>query len=203
MSRRFDAVVLAGGTSVRLGTDKTRLAVGGRPLLDRVLAAVDAADRVVVVGDERPTARSVHWRREDPPRAGPAAAVVAGLTAVDADRVVVLAGDLAGVHPGTVGRLLAALDVEEVDGAVLTDAEGRRQHLTGAHRTEALRRAAQARDDWTGAPVHRLLAPLRIVTVPPLGDEARDIDTRADLAAAESAMESAMESATEQEEGPP
>jgi len=198
-SRRFDAVVLAGGTSARLGTDKTRLTVGGRSLLDRVLTAVDGADRVVVVGDERPTVRPVHWRQEDPPRAGPAAAVVAGLAAVRADRVVVLAGDLAHVHAGTVSRLLAALDAEGVDGAVLTDGAGRHQHLTGAHRTEALRGAADGRDDWSGAAVHRLLAPMRIVTVPPEGGESRDGDTVADLAAARSEDEAS----SEQEEGSP
>ena len=197
----FDAVILAGGTSARLGTDKTRLTIGGAPLLDRVLAAVDGADRVVVVGDPRPTARPVHWCREDPPLGGPAAGVVTGLAAVRADHVVVLAGDLPRLRTGTVTRLLAALAADGIDGALLTDTGGRRQHLTGAHRTAALRRAAAARSDWSGAAVHRLLAPLRIVTVPPDGDEACDVDTAADLAAAESVAESATESAAESAAG--
>ena len=202
-SGEFDALVLAGGSSTRLGADKTRLTIGGTSLLDRVLAAVRDADRVIVVGDERRTARPVKWLREDPPGSGPAAAVVAGLAEVRADLVVVLAGDLAMVDSGTVGRLLAALGGPDddaadshgpaghshgragaPDGALLTDQDGRRQHLTGAHRTAALRRAAAARESWTDAAMHLLLAPLSISAVVPHGNEAHDVDTPADLAAA-------------------
>jgi molybdopterin-guanine dinucleotide biosynthesis protein A len=195
-SSEFDALVLAGGSSTRLGADKTRLTIGGASLLDRVLAAVRNATRVIVVGDERRTNRPVQWLREDPPGSGPAAAVVAGLAEVRADVVVVLAGDLAMVGAGTVGRLLDALAApEETDGdihgregapdsALLTDENGRRQYLTGAHRTAALRRAAAAREVWTDAAMHVLLAPLSITAVVPHGNEARDVDTPADLAAA-------------------
>lgn len=192
----FDALVLAGGSSTRLGADKTRLTIGGTSLLDRVLAAVRDAARVIVVGDERPTTRPVLWLREHPPGAGPAAAVVTGLAEVRADVVVVLAGDLAMVDAGTVGRLLDALggpddDAGDIhgstgasDGALLTDQVGRRQHLTGAHRTAALRRAAAARESWTDAAMHLLLAPLSISPVAPHANEAHDVDTPADLAAA-------------------
>lgn len=49
---RFDAIILAGGRGSRLGgVDKGALPVGGRALLDRVLDAARAAERVVVVGD--------------------------------------------------------------------------------------------------------------------------------------------------------
>lgn len=195
-SGEFDALVLAGGSSTRLGADKTRLTIGGRSLLDRVLAAVRDAERVIVVGDERPTARPVQWLREDPPGSGPAAAVVTGLAEVRADLVVVLAGDLAMVDAGTVGRLLDALggpggaggdtpwSQAAPDGALLTDQDGRRQYLTGAHRTAALRRAAAAREHWTDAAMHVLLAPLSLSAVVPHGNEAHDVDTPGDLAAA-------------------
>lgn len=191
----FDALVLAGGSSTRLGADKTRLTIGGTSLLDRVLAATRDAARVIVVGDERRTARPVQWLREDPPGSGPAAAVVTGLAEVRADLVVVLAGDLAMVDAGTVGRLLDALAAPHTgggdshrgegapDSALLIDQDGRRQYLTGAHRTAALRRAAAARANWTDAAMRLLLAPLSITAVAPHGSEARDVDTPADLAA--------------------
>ncbi|MEL3949629.1 NTP transferase domain-containing protein, partial [Streptomyces sp. LNU-CPARS28] len=46
----FDAVVLAGGRAARLGgADKPGVRVGGRALLDRVLAACAGAGTTVVV----------------------------------------------------------------------------------------------------------------------------------------------------------
>ncbi|MGH3120123.1 MAG: NTP transferase domain-containing protein, partial [Streptosporangiaceae bacterium] len=53
----YDAVVLAGGRSIRLGgTDKPGLIVGEQTLLGSVVSAVTSAgaDRIVVVGPERP-----------------------------------------------------------------------------------------------------------------------------------------------------
>lgn len=56
----YDAVVLAGGAARRLGgADKPGLRVGGRPLLDRVLAACATATTTVVVAEPRRTARPV------------------------------------------------------------------------------------------------------------------------------------------------
>ncbi|BBA98779.1 putative molybdopterin-guanine dinucleotide biosynthesis protein [Actinacidiphila reveromycinica] len=80
MTTRYDAVVPAGGAARRLGgTDKPALTVGGRQLLDRVLAACAAAGETVVVGPRRPTARPVRWAREEPPGGGPVPALAAGL----------------------------------------------------------------------------------------------------------------------------
>lgn len=76
----FDAIVLAGGAGQRLGgVDKPGLSVGGRTLLDRVLAACRDARRTVVVGGRRTTERPVVWAQESPPGGGPVAALDAGL----------------------------------------------------------------------------------------------------------------------------
>ena len=92
---RFDALVLAGGASTRMrGTDKAGLDVGGIALLDRVLSAVADAQHVVVVGPRRPTAWPVTFTIEEPAGSGPAAAIVHGLSLIEAPMVVVLAADL-------------------------------------------------------------------------------------------------------------
>jgi len=70
----FDAIVLAGGASRRMGGgDKTALEVGGVPLLDRALEAVRAASTVVVVGPSRTVLTPLHvrWTREDRSARGP------------------------------------------------------------------------------------------------------------------------------------
>lgn len=66
-----------------------------------------------------------------------------------------------------------------VDGAVLVDADGRRQWLVGAWRTAALRAVLPA--EPAGLALRRVLSGLTIVDVPARGDEATDIDTGDDL----------------------
>ncbi|MFE9311422.1 NTP transferase domain-containing protein [Streptomyces sp. NPDC006706] len=174
-----DAVVLAGGAARRLGgADKPGLRVGGRALLDRVLAACADADTTVVVADPRPTARPVRWAREEPAGAGPLAALDAGLRHTTADHVVVLSADLPFLERDTVRRLLTALRAGWADGVLLTDAGGRDQPLVAAYRAQALRRALAAlaraaseggsvRDGaLTGLPLRRLTAALDLTRVP-------------------------------------
>ncbi|CAN5151097.1 MAG: molybdenum cofactor guanylyltransferase [Nocardioidaceae bacterium] len=175
----YDALVLAGGTGRRFGGDKTAALVDGVPLLDRVLAAVASADRRIVVGMPRPVRDDVVWARENPPGAGPAAGVVAGLRHVRAPWTVLLAGDLPYVDAGTVRRLLGTARTNG-HGAVLVDAGGRRQHLSVAARTDLLRDQAGQRD-WTDASMRTLLAGLSLVEVPARGHEAHDVDAPSDL----------------------
>ncbi|MGV9346430.1 NTP transferase domain-containing protein [Streptomyces spiralis] len=166
-----DAVVLAGGAARRLGgADKPGVRVGGRALLDRVLAACAGARTTVVVADPRPTARPVRWTREEPPGGGPLAALDAGLRHTTADHVVVLSADLPFLEPATVRLLLGALRAGRADGVLLTDADGRDQPLVAAYRVHALRRelAALTREHGalTGLPLRRLTAALDLTRVP-------------------------------------
>ncbi|GGX44582.1 NTP transferase domain-containing protein [Streptomyces chartreusis] len=183
-----DAVVLAGGAARRLGgVDKPAVSVGGRPLLDRVLAACADARTTVVVADPRPTARPVTWAREDPPGGGPLAALDAGIRHTTAESVLVLSADLPFLDEDTVRRLLAALRTGGADGALLTDADGRDQHLVAAYRASALRRelAALARehDGLSGLPLRRLTGALDLTRVPdPVASF--DCDTWDDIATA-------------------
>jgi molybdopterin-guanine dinucleotide biosynthesis protein A len=178
----YDAIVVAGGRSSRLGTDKTRLDIGGMPLLDRVLTSVADARQRIVVGEPRPVGSGVVWAREEPVGGGPAAGVVAGLESVTAPVTVLLAGDLPRLDAATVRRLLGAIGAGgPYDGAILVDAGGRRQHLTCAVVTDALRRATRTRSGWHDAAMHELLAPLRLRPLAVRGRETDDIDTPADI----------------------
>jgi molybdopterin-guanine dinucleotide biosynthesis protein A len=184
----YDAVVLAGGAARRLGgADKPGLRVGGRALLDRVLAACDDARATVVVADPRPTARPVTWAREDPPGGGPLAALDAGLRHTTAEQVVVLSADLPFLEADTVRRLLGALRAGGADGVLLTDADGRDQPLVAAYRAAALRRELAALTDahggLTGLPLRRLTGALDLTRVPdPVASF--DCDTWDDIATA-------------------
>ena len=172
------AVILTGGTATRLGgLDKASLELGDRSLLDHALAAVEGADEVVVVGPPAPAPAGVRFTREEPPGGGPLAGIAAGVAALTPGhrRVVVLAVDMPHVTAQTVTRLLAASD--EVDGAWLTDRDGRRQ-LAGAVDPALVPGA----DDARGAPARTLMTAGTVRDVPALLDEAEDVDTWQDVA---------------------
>ena len=175
----FDAVVLAGGRSSRLGgTDKPGLVVGGRTLLGSVVSAMTSAGagRVVVVGPERPAVAGtgaqdgvrLRYTREEPPGRGPVAALRCGLTEVSAPAVVLAAADLPFLRPPHVTRLLAALAAPAAAGAALAgvvalDAAGRPQWLVSAWPAAGLR---DALDRYPGSSLRGLLAPLDPVLLP-------------------------------------
>ncbi|MGW3493197.1 NTP transferase domain-containing protein [Streptomyces sp. NPDC001020] len=181
----YDAVVLAGGAARRLdGADKPGVRVGGRALLDRVLAACSGAATTVVVAEPRPTAHRVVWACEEPTGAGPVAALEAGLRRTTAAHVVVLSADLPFLEQGTIRRLLDTLRTSAAEGVLLTDPEGHDQPLVAAYRSEALRRelarlatadpgdsrrggrgGGAGQSGLTGLPVRRLVAGLDLTRV--------------------------------------
>ncbi|GAA1358550.1 NTP transferase domain-containing protein [Streptomyces beijiangensis] len=188
----YDAVVLAGGAARRLGgADKPGLTVGGRALLDRVLAACAGAGSTVVVGGRRTTARPVTWVREDPPGGGPLAALDAGIRATRGDLILVLSADLPFLDKQTVATLLAALDSGTQEAALLSDAGGRDQPLVAAYRAEPLRRElallAAEHGGLSGLPLRLLTAELdlaRISADPAQPLASFDCDTWEDIATA-------------------
>ncbi|MFI7014494.1 NTP transferase domain-containing protein [Streptomyces sp. NPDC050164] len=166
----YDAVVLAGGAARRLGgADKPGVRVGGRALLDRVLAACAGARRTVVVAAPRPTARPVTWAHEDPPGGGPVAALDAGLRHTTAEHIVVLSADLPFLEEHTVDRLLSTLRASGADGVLLTDPEGRDQPLVAAYDAPRLREVltllTDRHDRLAGLPLRRLVAELNLTRI--------------------------------------
>lgn len=135
-------LVLAGGRSSRMGEDKAQLSLGGESLVQRSIRAFDASTPVVIVGERAAaTDREVTWVREDPPFAGPVAALACGVEQVQTEWVVVIPCDLA--HPDdAVQALLNAIAPDfarDVDAVLARDSDNRAQWLTGAFRTERLR----------------------------------------------------------------
>ncbi|MEU0934872.1 DUF6457 domain-containing protein [Embleya sp. NPDC005971] len=180
---RYDAVVLAGGAARRLaGADKPGLLVAGVSLLDRVLAAVAGAERIVVAGPRRATGRPVVWVREEPPGGGPVAALAAALPLVRAEVVVLLAADLPFVPGELIERLVAALDADPGSaGAVAVDADGRDQILLAAYRSAALRAGVATLAEPAGAPLRRVVGPLTVRRIRAEPGAVFDCDTWADV----------------------
>jgi molybdopterin-guanine dinucleotide biosynthesis protein A len=180
----FDAVVLAGGSARRLGgTDKPGLRIGGRTLLDGVLAAASGAGLTVVAGPPRAARPGAVFVREDPPGGGPVAGLAAALPRVTAPLVVLLAADLPFVTREVVEALVAAVvaTAGESDGALIVDADGRDQYLLAAYRTNLLAARLADLGDPHGAPLRALVGGLRLVRMPDPAGVAFDCDTWADV----------------------
>ncbi|MET9655919.1 NTP transferase domain-containing protein [Streptomyces sp. NPDC006510] len=185
----YDAIVLAGGAAKRLGgADKPGIRVGGRALLDRVLAACADASATVVVGGRRPTARPVIWTREEPQGGGPLAALDAGVRRTTAERVLVLSADLPFLGASTVGALLAAAGEGQRDGALCADQQGRDQPLVAVYRAEPLRRElaliAAEHGGLSGLPLRLLTHELDLARVEADPLASFDCDTWEDIASA-------------------
>jgi molybdopterin-guanine dinucleotide biosynthesis protein A len=184
MAEGLDAIVLAGGLARRLeGADKPALEFGGVTLLDRVVEACAESREVVCVGPIRPTRRPVRWTREDPPGAGPVAALAAGLEFAREPHVLVLAADL----PFLTAQLVHSLWMNAAghDGAVLVDREGRDQWLAACYRREALTgaidRIAAEHGGPAGLSLRRLLADFDLARVPDPDGQSFDCDTWEDV----------------------
>jgi molybdopterin-guanine dinucleotide biosynthesis protein A len=177
----FSAVVLAGGTAARLGgADKASIEHAGRTLLEWALDALLDASEVVVVGDPVPTTRPVTFTRENPRYGGPVAALLTGRDALlrRPRTLGVLAVDMPRVTAYTFRRLHEAAVGH--DGAFLSDGDGRRQ-LAGVLDLDRLDAVRPDHEAQHGMALHRLLSGLDLATVGPEGEEARDVDTWADL----------------------
>ena len=197
----FDAVILAGGRSSRLGgAPKAELLYDGATLLDLAVQAARGARTIAVVGPHPGTLPAgVLNCREEPPFAGPAAAIAAGLSALEQDYAarrlegpapltLVLACDMPRVD-AAVRALHAALEQAGTagrDGVMAVSADGRKQPLTGFYHTAALQRsAAEAahRGALKDASVFALLANLDVRAVRVPSGSTDDVDTWDDASA--------------------
>jgi molybdopterin-guanine dinucleotide biosynthesis protein A len=173
------ALVLAGGSSRRFGSDKLSALLHGTSVLDHLLTSLPQAWPVIVVGARRETARPVQWAREDPPGGGPLAGVAAGVALVPTEIVAVVAGDMPYAGP-PLAELVTALRNQppDVAGVVAIDDGGDANPLLATYRTAALARAIPTPAHGHAA---KLLLGLPHTELTVHGVAARDVDTRADL----------------------
>lgn len=172
-------VILAGGRASRVGgADKALFEIDGIPLLARAVDALAGCTEIVIVGPEsgRPPFAGASWVREDPPFAGPVAALSCAIARTDAVELIVLPADLPGAREAV--ALLEAADLDGDDGVVLTDQDGYPQWLTARYRTETLAAAIAA----SGASsVRGVVSALRLRMLSAPSSATRDIDTWEDL----------------------
>lgn len=130
-------LLLTGGDSRRMGTDKATLVVEGEQLAHRVARVLaEVCDPVLEVGPGVSGLRAV---REDPPGTGPLAALLAGAAALRAAPVLLLAADL----PFVPAALLALIAGWPGDCSVVPNVGGSPQHVCARYGREALAEAEE------------------------------------------------------------
>jgi molybdopterin-guanine dinucleotide biosynthesis protein A len=120
------AVVLAGGRSTRMGTDKATVAFCGRRMIDVVVERLRGlTDEVVVCARDRHALEPilVPVLEDAEAYAGPLPALVAGIRAAGTPRVVAVACDMPFLNVPLLARLADALD-EETDAVVPVTNDG-------------------------------------------------------------------------------
>ncbi|WP_221411622.1 molybdenum cofactor guanylyltransferase [Arthrobacter crusticola] len=186
----FDAVILTGGRSSRLGgTPKASLRIAGTTLLEITLQAVAGAGRITVVGPEPAAgvrraqgAPPLVFVREDPPFGGPAAALAASLAQPEPGRstapwLMVLACDMP--RSGQAVAVLLTAAAESGTSVMASDA-GRDQPLAALYRRSDLEGAVTAAVEAGGVEnlsMKALLARVSVRPVPVPPGTTLDVDT--------------------------
>jgi molybdopterin-guanine dinucleotide biosynthesis protein A len=174
-------LLLTGGTSRRMGTDKASLRFGAGTLLDFVLGRVPAGIHTVVVGPN--SGHPVQFVREDPPGSGPVAAVTAGLACVSTSHVAVAAVDV----PLAIPWLLTVGLKSNSSALIPRDADGRAHPLNALYDVKALRDGLQAMGSPTNQSMQSLIAHLKNIeyvqaSETSIGEQLLlDVNTPADL----------------------
>lgn len=181
----FDAIVLAGGRSKRLGgADKSAFLLDGMTLLERVCAAVAGAGRIVIVGTVDDPPYGIEVVLEDPPFGGPAAGIGAGLAALgpaSSEFVAVLACDLPYAAAAFAALHSKAAHGFDADALIAADGSGRRQTLLGIYRVSSLRTAVENTGSLDGLSVRSLIAGLTLAEVAVPQGSTLDVDTWHDV----------------------
>jgi molybdopterin-guanine dinucleotide biosynthesis protein A len=144
----FTGVVLAGGSSSRMGRDKAFIEVDGRPLVTIAVGALRAggASRVVVVGGDAARIGALDPGLhpgldlivDEHPGDGPLGGLVSGLRAADDPIAMVLACDMPAIDGDTVAFIVGALASHATALVAAPRVGDRLQILTAAYRLTVL-----------------------------------------------------------------
>lgn len=186
-------LVLAGGASRRMGTDKRAVPIDGTPMLLRTIERLVGSPVLVVIDPRHPPdpplPAHVRILADTRPGEGPFAALEAGLAAVADPIVVVIAADMPWIEPAVLRLLATRLEAQaDADVACLADEDGARPLPLAVRRAPTLARLTPLLD--AGERRLRALLPGALVLPPdawlPLDPDRgtlRDVDTPADLVA--------------------
>lgn len=184
-------LVLAGGASRRMGTDKRLAPIAGSPMLLATLDRLAPAPCLVVIDPRDPPRLTLpgHARLvpDTRPGEGPLAALEAGLLATDAHAVTVVGGDMPWVEPAMLALLTNRLSTHPRAGVACLAVGGAARPLPLALRREPILPLVTSLLDQGERRLRAILPGAHVVmpshwrAADPDGRALRDIDTPRDL----------------------
>lgn len=136
-------IVLAGGASRRMGTNKALLRIGEKRSIEHAVASLkQRCSRVLVSANQQNTYAFLGLQTvlDRYPQKGPMAGIHAGLSASKSKWNIVAACDMPFIHPGIVHALAKEAEAADSRGqeieAVIPVVEGRLQPLLAVYRRE-------------------------------------------------------------------
>lgn len=141
----FTSIVLAGGTSRRMGTDKALLPIDGRPMIQSLIRSLVPLSREVIVSlndgerheDLRPVLPAgVRVVYDERPGQGPLMGIYAGLKASHTEINLVVACDIPEIDPGFITEMRSFAGDHDVVASV--DREGRTNALLALYRRSVI-----------------------------------------------------------------
>ena len=176
------AAVLAGGRSLRMGIDKTLLAIDGEPLVARVVRVVRATCEHTLIITNRPDTLAEAGLPADVPiladevaYQGPLGGLTTALAAAEDDWVLAVAADVPHLEPAVIQALW---DVRDGVDVVLPVGEKGPEPLLALYRVEACLPAARAALATGRRRIIALSATLRVAELPLDALRAVDPDLR-------------------------
>jgi len=136
---KFGAVILCGGKSRRMGTDKARLTIDGVPFLERIAFELREFEELLISVDSFEN----HPRTAYPsvadiyPNCGPMGGIHAALRTSESDALLVLSCDLP-LYSHELGEYLCRQLSPDADTVVPTTSDGRLHPLCAVYRKTAL-----------------------------------------------------------------
>lgn len=178
-------LILAGGKSRRFGQDKASMVVEGKPMIERVHAAVAPLAETVLVsvadGETRYSLpETVHYVPDVHHDIGALAGLHAGLAATQTPWLVVVACDMPYLNTDALQRLLDARN-DTVEAVVAVSPDGQRHPLCAVYRQSVLATVDRQIKKRYFA-LHALLDELETVEVVLPEAVVRNINTPDDLA---------------------
>ena len=144
------ALILGGGKSARMGYDKKKLEISGVSVMERLITALAALFREVLVSSNDPFTHPLARVIPDKIGAGPLAGIYQGLCVCESDYLYVTACDMPFISPPYIAYMREIVRAKDIDACVARRPDGFREPFNGFYHKSCLEplRGALARGEY-------------------------------------------------------